>query len=323
MSQSQEISVNEYPGGILAVDSGLFRPQMACCYIIEHAGEAAIVEAGGHVGAKRLLAVLEQRGIAREDVRYVMVTHVHLDHAGGAGLLMEALPQAQLLVHPKGAKHMIDPSKLEAGTRAVYGDEQYEQTYGSLIPVPAARVHEVADNERLDWRGRTLRFIDSPGHASHHYCVHDAVTKGWFTGDTFGLSYRELDTGNGPFIFPTTTPIDFDPDALRHSIGRLLEAEPEWMYLTHYGRIGHPHALAPRLVEGVDAFEAMGLEFEHDDDRVGRIRQAMTDWLMAAARAHGVTLPNARLRELLDMDIGLNVAGIDVWLNRRARRARQ
>ena len=314
------ISVNEYPGGVLAVDSGLFRDRMACCYIVEHDSEAVIVEAGGHVGAERLLMVLQQRQIAPEDVRFVIVTHVHLDHAGGAGLLMEALPRAELLVHPRGARHMVDPSKLEAGARAVYGDEMYERTYGHLLPVPVNRVREMGDGESVDWQGRRLRFIHTPGHASHHFCIRDDQTNGWFTGDTFGLSYRELDTDKGPFVFPTTTPIDFDPDALRHSIGRLLEADPEWMYMTHYGRVGSPSELAPSLLEGVDYFETIGLRFEHEKDRVERIREAMTAWLVEAAREHGVELEDQALLELLVPDIELNTAGIDVWLERRAKK---
>ncbi|MDX1460212.1 MAG: MBL fold metallo-hydrolase, partial [Xanthomonadales bacterium] len=307
------------PGGLLAVDSGLFRPRLACCYLVEHGDEAIIVEAGGASGAERLLTTVDRRGVEREQVRFVIVTHVHLDHAGGAGMLMKALPNATLLVHPKGARHMVDPSKLEKGARAVYGDEGFDRVYGSLLPVPENRVREMADGEVIDWNGRGLTFVDTPGHASHHFCVHDALTNGWFTGDTFGLSYRDLDTDKGPFVFPTTTPIDFNPDALRRSIARLLAVEPEWMYMTHFGRIGDPESLAPALIAGINQFEQWGLEFEECDDRVALIEEAMTGWLMDGARQHGVTLAEDELHALFQMDIALNSAGIDVWLKRRAK----
>lgn len=313
------ISVFQYPGNVHAVDSGLFRDRMACCYLVEDQEELAIIEAGGSSGAQRLLQTIDWRGLDRAQVRWVILTHVHLDHAGGAGQLMRALPNATLLVHERGAKHMIDPSKLEAGARAVYGDEEYDKTYGSLVPVDPLRVRVMPDGETACLGAREFRFKDTPGHASHHFCVHDSLSNGWFSGDTFGLSYRELDTRNGPFIFPTTTPIDFNPSALRTSIRHLADSGPEWMYMTHFGRIAYQPGLTERLIEGVDRFEAWGLEFEGAPDRKEHIRSAMTQWLLDAVRQHGVELPESRLLELLGPDIELNTDGIDVWLRRQAK----
>ncbi|MBT8061041.1 MAG: MBL fold metallo-hydrolase [Gammaproteobacteria bacterium] len=313
------ISVFQYPDAVLAVDSGLFRDRMACCYLVEDQDEVAIIEAGGESGARRLLQTIDRRGLRPEQVRWVIVTHVHLDHAGGAGQLMQALPEATLLVHERGAKHMTDPSKLEAGARAVYGDEQYDAIYGSLVPIDPKRVRVMPDGGQVSLGAREFRFIDTPGHASHHFCVHDSRTNGWFSGDTFGLSYRELDTQNGPFIFPTTTPIDFNPDALRSSIEKLGSVDPDWMYLTHFGRIAYSPDLARRLIEGVNHFEQWGLEFENVPDRKQRISAAMTGWLLEAVKKHGVDLPRDRLIELLQPDVDLNTDGIDVWLRRRAK----
>lgn len=313
------LAVSQYREGVYAVDSGLLRDRMACCYIVTDGGEIAIVEAGGNIGAKRLLKVLDRRGLARESVRYVIVTHVHLDHAGGAGLLMNALPGATLLVHPRGEKHMIDPSKLESGARAVYGDDEYDRTYGSLVPVELQRVRAMADGDTVVLGTRTFRFIDTPGHASHHFSVHDDRSNGWFSGDTFGLSYRELDTENGPFIFPTTTPIDFNPGALRSSIEKLGSVNPRWMYMTHFGRIAWSSELSERLVDGVTLFEQWGNEFEAQEDRRMLIREAMTEWLLGETRAHGVKLPRDQLLALLAPDIELNTDGIEVWLTRRAK----
>jgi glyoxylase-like metal-dependent hydrolase (beta-lactamase superfamily II) len=319
MKNGEKYSVSEYPGGVLAVDSGYVRERMAACYILEAEGEAAVIETGTNASTPRLLQTLELRGWSANDVRYVIVTHVHLDHAGGAGSLVQACPNATLLVHPRGLRHMVDPGKLEAGSRAVYGDEIYEALYGTLVPVPEARARAMQDGDTVGLGSRTLRFIDTPGHARHHFCVHDSLTYGWFTGDTFGLSYREFDTGNGAFMIPTTTPVQFDPVALQASIRRLMEVRPDYMYLTHYGRLDDVAPLAEKMLEGVAAFAAIGERFENDPDRTLKIEAAIRDWLLAGLRDHGVSMVDEEILQLLEADIRLNTAGIECWLDYRQR----
>ena len=305
----------EYAGGIVAIDSGQLRPQMAACYLLETDSAVAVVETGNNGSTERILQVLAHRGRRAEEVSHVIVTHVHLDHAGGAGSLMQRLPNASLVVHPRGARHMIDPSKLEASARAVYGDAEYERQHGALQPVPAERVIEMGDGGRLQVGGRTLEFVDTPGHARHHFCVWDAHSRGWFSGDTFGISYRELDTERGPFIFPTTTPIQFDPPALVASIERLMERDPQWMYLTHFGRVGDLPRLADDMKASIAQFVEWGEAWDGDPRRGERIRAAMADWLVARARAHGVGLPESELREIFGNDVELNSQGIEFWLD--------
>ena len=222
----KDYNVTEYPGGVTAIDSGYVRENMAACYLLEAGAEVAFIEAGTNNSTPRLLETLQSRGWNAGQVKYVIVTHVHLDHAGGAGSLMQSLPNATLLVHPYGARHMIDPARLEAGSRAVYGDELFDRLYGELVPVPEARTRAMQDGETVGLGSRRLRFIDTPGHARHHFCVHDSQTNGWFTGDTFGLSYREFDTSNGAFMIPTTTPVQFDPVALKRRSPAWLQTNP-------------------------------------------------------------------------------------------------
>lgn len=315
----EEYNVTEYPGGVTAIDSGYVRENMAACYLIEAGTEAAFIETGTNNSTPRLLETLQSRGWDAGQVRYVIVTHVHLDHAGGAGSLMHALPNATLLVHPYGARHMIDPARLEAGSRAVYGDELFDRLYGELVPVPEARTRAMQDGETVSLGARRLRFIDTPGHARHHFCVHDDQTNGWFTGDTFGLSYREFDTCNGAFMIPTTTPVQFDPVALKASITRLVAEEPDCMYLTHYGRVENVQELAGQMIEGVSALAGFGEKYEDDPSRSERIENAIRDWLMAGLRSHGVTLDEQVCLQLLDGDIRLNAEGICHWLDYRKK----
>lgn len=309
------ITALEYEGGIIAIDSGMVRPQMAACYLLETDSAVAVIEAGNNGSTPRILKVLESRGRDVSEVSHVIVTHVHLDHAGGAGKLMQALPNARLLVHPRGARHMIDPSRLEASARAVYGDEKFDEMYGSLVPVPEDRVVIIDDGDSAEIGRRRLEFIDSPGHARHHFCVWDEQTGGWFSGDTFGISYRELDTANGPFIFPTTTPIQFDPPALKASIQRMMERGPENMYLTHFGRVRDVGRLSRDMIAGVDYFADLGERHDRDDGRGAAIQSEMMDWLTSRARAHGVTCPDDELRGIFAGDVLLNTQGIEFWLD--------
>ncbi len=310
------ITALEYEGGITAIDSGMVRLQMTACYLLETDSALAVIETGNNQSAERILSVIERRGRHADEVSHVIVTHVHLDHAGGAGSLMQRLPNAVLVVHPRGARHMIDPSRLEASARAVYGDEEYEAQHGALQPIPEERTLIMDDGGTLQVGQRTLEFIDTPGHARHHFCVWDEFSQGWFSGDTFGISYREFDTAAGPFIFPTTTPIQFDPPVLLESIRRLMERGPRSMYLTHFGRVRDLARLASDLEQGIARFVEWGEQHADDAQRCARIEEAMMAWLIDGARAHGVTLPDATLRELLAGDVTLNTQGIEFWLDR-------
>jgi glyoxylase-like metal-dependent hydrolase (beta-lactamase superfamily II) len=312
------ITALEYEGGIVALDSGMVRPMMAACYILETDRAVALIEVGNNASADRIMQVLNSRGRRAEEVSHVIVTHVHLDHAGGSGTLMQGLPNATYLVHARGARHMIDPSRLEASARSVYGDEEYERQHGALVPVDEARVRVMNEGDSVTVGDRTLSFMDSPGHARHHFCVWDEASRGWFSGDTFGLSYRDLDTENGAFIFPTTTPVQFDPPVLIQSIDRLMEKSPEYMYLTHFGRVGDIPRLAERLKDGVRTFAELGETYRDSANRTAEIEAAMSDWLLTAVREHGVTLPQAQLLALLNNDVVLNTQGIEFWLDQQA-----
>jgi len=309
------ITAFEYEGGIIALDSGMAGPLVAACYLLETDDALALIEVGSNSSVERILKVIESRGRSPDEVSHLIVTHVHLDHAGGAGELMTRLPNAQFVVHPHGARHMIDPSRLEASARSVYGDDAFNAMYGTLIPIPAERVTTMEDGDSLLVGGRRLSFMDTPGHARHHFCIWDEQTSGWFTGDTFGLSYRGLDTANGAFIFPTTTPTQFDPETLIASIDRLLENSPEYMYLTHFGRIGDVSQVAARLKVAINEFVRIAKSHARDENRTEAIETGITDWLLDVAREHGVTLPEQEVREIVQYDVVFDTQGLEFWLD--------
>ena len=307
--------------GITAIDTGFERARFDAAYLIVEAGRAAFVDAGVNDSLPRLLGALEAQGLAPEAVDYVIATHVHLDHAGGAGLLMQQLPQARLVVHPRGAPHLIDPAALVAGASAVYGAEQVARTYGTVQPVPAERVLASHDGLVLDLAGRPLVLIETPGHARHHHCVWDARSRGWFTGDTFGLSYPEFETPRGRYVLPTTTPVQFEPEPLKASIARMLERQPACMYLTHYSRIDAVASFADQLFEQIDAMVALARDAAGAPDRDARLRAGLGALYRARLRAMASPLSDAAIDALLAIDVELNAQGLGIWLDRQARDA--
>ena len=309
--------------GIHVIDTGFHRPLFDASYLIVERGRAAFIDTGTNHSVPRLLAALDAEGVSRDAVDHVIATHVHLDHAGGAGLLMRELPNATLVVHPHGAPHLIDPTRLVAGARAVYGDAEVARSYGELVPVPAERVLRTEDGMTIALAGRPLKFIDTPGHARHHHCIWDERSRGFFTGDTFGLSYREFDTAAGAWLMPTTTPVQFEPESLRRSVERLLAHEPQCMYLTHYGRVGADTAdvrrLAALLLDQMDAMVVLALGLPDDPARHEAMVRGFGAIHLASLRRHGSALGDGAIAELLDLDGTLNAQGIAVWLDKRKR----
>lgn len=304
--------------GITCIDTLQERANLACCYLIRRGDDYAFIEAGTAHGVPRLLALLDARGIAHERVRYVIPTHVHLDHAGGVGVLMRTLPAASLVAHPRGARHLIDPAKLIAGASAVYGAEAVTAMYGEIAPVPESRVIVADDGHRLPFGDGELVFVDTPGHARHHFSIWDAHSRGFFTGDTFGLSYREFDGPQGPFLFPTTTPVQFEPDAWLQTIERYLSFAPQRMYLTHYGVVENVPKLAQDLREGIERYRDIGGRLRTAPQRHEQLREALMADALAALRAQHNPVPEAQARELLQFDMELNAQGLGVWLDRPA-----
>lgn len=311
--------LQRHPDGITAVDVEYVRPGLAASHIIAHEGRAAFVDTGTTHSVPRLLAALDELGLARDAVDYVLLTHVHLDHAGGAGRLMQALPHARAVIHPRGAPHMIDPAKLIAGSMAVYGEAKYRELYGELVPIPAERVVTTQDGQRLSLAGRQLEFVHTPGHALHHHAIVDLAHRSIFTGDTFGLSYRELDTEQGAFIVPTTTPTQFDPERLIASLDRLLGYAPEALYLTHYSRVTGVPRLAELLKLQIHEFVKIARAHRDDANRFEAISAGMRALWLELLRRHGCTLTEARIDELLGGDLELNTQGLIVWLDRESR----
>jgi glyoxylase-like metal-dependent hydrolase (beta-lactamase superfamily II) len=302
--------------GVYRIDTEYLRPGLAASHLVVDDGHAAFVDTGAAPAHPRLMQALTELGLAPDQVDYVFLTHVHLDHAGGAGQLMRALPRARAVLHPRGAPHMIDPAKLIAGTVAVYGETMYRELYGEIVPIAAERVVVANDGDRIVLGSRTFELLDTPGHARHHYCAHDLDHDDIFSGDTFGISYRDFDTAAGAFIFPTTTPVQFDPAALHSSVDRLMARRPRRMVLTHFGPVGDLERLSGDLHADIDEFVAVARRHAGVPERADRIAEDVFAYLSARLDSHGFVGDEELRHQLLDPDVRLNTQGLEVWLAR-------
>jgi glyoxylase-like metal-dependent hydrolase (beta-lactamase superfamily II) len=307
---------------LVTIDCEYIHPRFAAAYLRVAGGEAAFVEANTAIALPRLLGALSDQGLAPEAVRWVIVTHAHLDHAGGAGALMRACPNATLLAHPRAARHLIDPSKLVASATHVYGAERFRALYGAIDPIPAERVRSLDDGAEVPFGASSLRFLHTRGHANHHFVVHDPAADAVFTGDAFGLCYPILQRP-GPFAFPSTSPTDFDAAEARKSVDRIAALGARRALLTHFGEVTDIARIADQLRAWIEVSEAALEEAAEGDASAAAMEKAIEGELweafdrFASAAGMELTLDD---RELLAMDVELNAQGI-AWAAKKQREA--
>lgn len=307
-----KLNYHELGHGISRVDTFYVRPGLASCYLIEQNGHAAFIDCGTHYTVASLVKLLDEKNIPIENLDYVIPTHIHLDHAGGAGELMRLAPNAQLIVHPRGTRHMEDPSRLQAGATAVYGEAEFKKHYSHLTPIEQQRIISAKDGFCLDFQGRKLTFLDTPGHAKHHVCIIDKSSQGMFTGDTFGVAYPELSTPTATFIFPPSSPVDFDPSAWEESIDRLIATGAQRAYLTHYGVVENLQVLAVMLKDTIKAF----VQFTKNKPSHTELSTLVTDHLLRGAQQTGCLLNQQEITDILQLDIDLITQGLEVWIEK-------
>ena len=298
--------------GISCIDTQYIRPGLASCYLIEQNNHAAFIDTGTNFTTPLLLELLKIKNIPVDNVDFIIPTHVHLDHAGGAGSLMQQCPNAQLIIHPRGARHMIDPSRLQASASSVYGEAEFKKQYGNLVPIDQQRVTEANDGLRLNFQNRLLEFIDTPGHAKHHVCIIDKTSNGMFTGDTFGVAYPKLTVSGQPFIFPPSSPVDFDPADWLESIDKLMNTQCDRAYLTHFCMVDNLNPLAESLRQRIKIFADLALQTTSDKDLGDKIK----NYFVEEIRATGCQISQENLFKILMLDISLIIQGLRVWVEK-------
>ncbi len=240
---------------VITIDCNYIEKEIAASFLMIEGREAAFIENNTSHSVPSLLQELEKNGIKREDVRFLIITHVHLDHAGGTSELLKHCPNAIVLAHPKAAPHVIDPKRLIESSKKVYGEEKFKELYGDIQPVSSEKVRVMQDEEILQFGERSLRFIYTRGHANHHFVIHDSKTNGIFTGDSFGIGYLKMQAGTRPFLFPSTTPTDFDSVEAKISIQKIINTGAQVAYLTHFGEWRDVKESGKELSAAIDLME--------------------------------------------------------------------
>lgn len=284
--------------------------EYAASYLLIEGSKAAFVENNTTFCVPKLLRTLEQAGLQASDVEYIIVTHVHLDHAGGTSALMALCPNAVCLAHPRAVKHLVDPSRLVAGARHVYGEKRFSELYGEIGAVPAARVRALQDEEKLRWGAREFTFLHTRGHANHHFCIYDSSLEGTFTGDAFGIHYPSLQL-SGLFVFPSTSPTEFHAQEARESIYRVANCSKR-VFPTHFGECKEVLAMKEQLLDWIDFSEELQLRAAQSGlDSAGRLalcQQDIDERFRRELQKRG--LLSAATWELTKLDRELNAAGI-------------
>ena len=298
--------------GIHTVDAAHMRDELASIYILQQDDEVAIIDTGTQYSVENVRATLAQLNIDNNQIKYVIPTHIHLDHAGGASAMMQIFEQARLIVHPRGARHMIDPARLIEGSMAVYGEALFRKLYGEITPIDKTRVDIAEDLDRYYLGARALVFIDTPGHARHHFCIIDDQSQGIFTGDTFGLAYPPL-KHHPHGLIPTSSPVQFDPEAMFNSIDRLLSYQPKWMYLTHYGAIDRPTERAVGLKQWITDYVELCQRIDPQDADGEQQLETEMRHMIFSKLSDGQNLGPNTLGYLLNTDIKLNSQGLAIW----------
>ena len=274
-----------------------------------------LVDTGPSPSVKHVKKGLETLGFSLDQVKYIIVTHIHLDHAGGAGLLLEECPNAVVVVHPMGARHLADPSRLVAGAKMVYG-ERFSKLFDPVVAIPENRLLVKDEGDTLEI-GPTclLKFFDTPGHAKHHFSIYDPVSHGMFTGDTVGIRYEQLIREGVDLYLPSTSPNQFDPDAMRREIDRMLGLELDYIYFGHYGMTDNPVKALQQVADWLDIFmgEADAVIAERKDHEALAIR------LFEKAKEHLRKLnvyDDHEVYGLIELDMKVSAMGILDYLGK-------
>ncbi len=309
--------VSSYGKNIFCFDANYIRKKFAAIHFINQNNKLLIIDAATNHSANRLLDALHTMNISPESVEWIILTHVHLDHAGGAGLLMRMCPNARLAVHPRGARHMVNPEKLWASVVSVYGKAEAEKQYGKLIPVDENRVTTVGEGELISFQNRKLQIFDAPGHANHHIVIFDEESKSFFTGDAFGIAYPELTIENEEFIFISSTPTQFEPVKFDSTIKKIMEQKPKSCFLTHFSKIMNVEKNGNELLKQIDEYVAITEQARNiHEGQQDQIKKRLFELLYKKLEKTNLSISRREFGNLLSLDLSLNAQGLEYWNNK-------
>lgn len=309
---------------VFTIDCNYILPELACAYLVVEGNEATFVENNTTKAVPTLLAELKKHNIPKENVKYIIITHVHLDHAGGTAALLEECPNATVVAHPKAAPHLVSPQRLIESAKQVYGEEKFFNLYGDIQGVPENKIYIPHDGETIQWGSRYFKFIYTRGHANHHFVIYDSLTNGIFTGDSFGLAYPVLQKGSSPFLFPSTTPTDFDPVEAKVSLQKIKDTEADKAYLTHFGVWEYMETGIRLMYDGISYMEEVFLLAQDPSLEEAQIDEFVKNKvnLYFHKEVEKRNLPSS-VYDYLNLDIEINSMGIALAAKRARKKNKQ
>jgi glyoxylase-like metal-dependent hydrolase (beta-lactamase superfamily II) len=304
--------------GVTAIDTFMGgRARYTAAYLLD-AAEPSLVETGPGTSVEAVSLSLGALGIDPGELAHVVVTHIHLDHAGGVGALSKGYPNARIWVHERGARHLADPSRLVASATRVWGDREMQEFFLPVEPVPSTKIEALRDDDVIDMGDRSLGVLDTPGHASHHVALVDSRTGAIFTGDALGIHVPDL-----PVLRPATPPPDFDLERYVASIERIRSAARSILLFAHFGPLHDVDAtceLAIRRVrDWAGVVEEALRETEDPEELATRLETAALEDIETGSEASlDLDMLEDRLRLL--SSIRMNAQGLArYWKKRRER----
>jgi glyoxylase-like metal-dependent hydrolase (beta-lactamase superfamily II) len=313
--QEHEPVVFQVADGITAIDTFMGgRERYTAAYLLD-AAQPTLVETGPGTSVEPVAAALEHLGIEPNALAHIVLTHIHLDHAGGVGQLARRFPHATVWVHERGAPHLADPSRLVASATRVWGEREMQEFFLPVEPVASSRIEALRDGDTIDMADRTLAVLDTPGHASHHVALVDSRTGAVFTGDALGIHVPDL-----PVLRPATPPPEFDLERYVASIDRIKAASASILLFAHFGPLRDVDAtcdLAIRRVRDWAAVVEDSLrETEDPEELASRLEATALDDIETGAEA---TLDLEVLEDRLRLlsSIRMNAQGLARYWQRR------
>ncbi|KAJ6243293.1 beta-lactamase related protein [Anaeramoeba flamelloides] len=269
-----------------------------------------------------ILNALKKYSIKPENVEYIIVTHIHLDHSSGTSGLLKHCSNATVLVHPRGARHMVDPTRLMESAAKVYGGiDNVQKLYGPVTKISEEKVRSVSDGEIIEFGGRKLQFIHTLGHAKHHVCIHDLHTNSLFSGDNFGIRLPALhkQKHDHEIVWPTSTPIGFDPEEAIKTVVKLQKLQPDRIFLAHYGPIFQIDLVANRLVKALNCYWDMCKQAKEEQikpkELLQYVHKKMNSWFNEFIRSVVENEEQEQIvMELMKADIELNSQGLVFYI---------
>lgn len=286
-------------------------------YVIQEE-DITLVETCSSSSVPHILNGLNSLQIEPEQVKYIIVTHVHLDHAGGAGLLMEKCPNAKLVVHPRGARHMIDPTRLIQGAKAVYGP-QFDSLFNPILPIPEERVIIKDDEETLRIGPNCeLTFLDTPGHANHHFSIYDPVSNGIFVGDTLGVQHKHVEEFGFKLYLPATSPNQFDPDKTLQSLERIKALNVDRIYFGHFSVAEDVQEVYKQIEYWLPIYVKTGEEVFREGKQVNELINRLLEKISAKLDEHDVP-KNHVIYNILQMDLQVFSMGLLDYFSKKVK----